>query len=67
MSAKLTAPDEDTACSDYYTKAGLDSNSACVATAATRCRSLAMTHDASVFFSEAEVDEGMTAAATAQG
>ena len=23
MSAKLTAPDEDTACSDYYTKAGL--------------------------------------------
>ena len=66
MSAKLSAPDEDTACSDYYTKAGLDrALGACVATAASRRRALAAsTYDVSVFFSEAEVDEAtMTAAA----
>ena len=66
MSAKLTAPNEDTACSDYYTKAGLDKKlGACVATAASRRRSLtATTYAVSVFFSEAEVDEAaLTAAA----
>mmetsp|Transcript_7877 Transcript_7877/g.35745 ORF Transcript_7877/g.35745 Transcript_7877/m.35745 type:complete len:729 (+) Transcript_7877:216-2402(+) len=66
MSAKLTAPDADTACSDYYTKAGLSSSlGACIATAAPRRRSLAATtYDVSVFFSEAEVDEGtLTSAA----
>jgi hypothetical protein len=66
MSAKLSAPDEDTACSDYYTKAGLyRALGACVATAASRRRALAAsTYDVSVFFSEAEVDEAtMTAAA----
>ena len=58
MSSKLTAPDEDTACSDYYAKAGLSSSlGACIATAASRRRSLAATtYDVSVFFSEAEVD-----------
>ena len=44
MSAKLTASDADTACSDYYTKAGLSSSlGACIATAASRRRSLAAT------------------------
>ena len=65
MSAKLTAPDEDTACSDYYTKAGLSSSlGACIATAASRRRSLAATtYDVSVFFSEAEVDDSTLTAA----
>ena len=65
MSAKLTAPDEDTACSDYYTKAGLSSSlGACIATAASRRRSLASTaYDVSVFFSEAEVDDSTLTAA----
>ena len=59
MSAKLSAADEDTACSDYYTKAGISSSlGACTATAASRRRSLAATtYDVSVFFSEAEVDD----------
>ena len=59
MSAKLTALDEDTACSDYYAKAGLSNSlGACIATAASRRRSLAATtYDVSAFFSEAEVDE----------
>ena len=59
MSAKLTAPDEDTACSDYYSKAGISSSlGACIATATSRRRSLASTtYDVSVFFSEAEVDD----------
>ena len=65
MSAKLTAPDENTACSDYYTKAGLSSSlGACIATAASRRRSLAATtYDVSVFFSEAEVDDSTLTAA----
>ena len=65
MSAKLTAPDADTACSDYYTKAGLSSSlGACIATAASRRRSLAATtYDVSVFFSEAEVDDSTLTAA----
>ena len=59
MSAKLTASDADTACSDYYSKAGLSNSlGACIATAASRRRSLAATtYDVSVFFSEAEVDD----------
>ena len=58
MSAKLSAADADAACSDYYTKAGLSSSlGACIATVASRRRSLAATtYDVSVFFSEAEVD-----------
>ena len=65
MSAKLTAADEDTACSDYYTKAGLSSSlGACIAAAASRRRSLAATtYDVSVFFSEAEVDDATLTAA----
>ena len=65
MSAKFTAADEDTACSDYYTKAGLSSSlGACIATAASRRRSLAATtYDVSVFFSEAEVDDSTLTAA----
>jgi hypothetical protein len=66
MSAKLTASDADTACSDYYTKAGISSSlGACIATATSRRRSLAATaYDVSVFFSEAEVDDStLTAAA----
>ena len=65
MSAKLTAADEDTACSDYYTKAGLSSSlGACIATAASRRRSLAATtYEVSVFFSEAEVDDSTLTAA----
>ena len=65
MSAKLTASDADTACSDYYAKAGLSSSlGACIATAASRRRSLASTaYDVSVFFSEAEVDDSTLTAA----
>jgi hypothetical protein len=66
MSAKLTASDADTACSDYYSKAGISSSlGACIATATSRRRSLAATaYDVSVFFSEAEVDDStLTAAA----
>ena len=65
MSAKLTAPDEDTACLDYYAKAGLSSSlGACISTAASRRRSLAATmYDISVFFSEAEVDDATLTAA----
>lgn len=65
MSAKLTAPDEDTACSDYYTKAGISSSlGACIATAAFRHRSLAaMAYDIFVFFNEAEVDDATLTAA----
>jgi hypothetical protein len=66
MSAKLTASDADTACSDYYSKAGISNSlGACIATATSRRRSLAATaYDVSVFFSEAEVDDStLTAAA----
>ena len=66
MSAKLTASDANTACSDYYTKAGISSSlGACIATATSRRRSLAATaYDVSVFFSEAEVDDStLTSAA----
>ena len=65
MVAKLSAANQDKACSDYYTKAGISSElGACIATAASRRRALtATTHDVSVFFSEAEIDEAaMTAA-----
>jgi len=68
MSAKLTAPDEDTACSDYYAKAGLSSSlGACIATVASRRRGRALTattYDVSVFFSDAEVDDSTLIAAT---
>jgi len=68
MSAKLTAPDEDTACSDYYSKAGLSSSlGACIATVASRRRGRALTattYDVSVFFSDAEVDDSTLTAAT---
>ena len=68
MSAKLTAPDEDTACSDYYAKAGLSSSlGACIATVASRRRGRALTattYDVSVFFSDAEVDDSTLTAAT---
>ena len=68
MSAKLTASDAETACSDYYTKAGLSNSlGACVATAASRRRGRALTattYDVSVFFSEAEVDDSTLTAAT---
>ena len=71
MSAKLTASDADTACSDYYSKAGISSSlGACIATATSRRRSLAATaYDVSVFFSEAEVDDSTltSAAELAQG
>jgi hypothetical protein len=65
MSAKLSAADADDACSDYYTKAGLSSSlGACIATVASRRRSLAATtYDVSVFFSEAEVDDATLTAA----
>ena len=65
MSAKLSAADADAACSDYYTKAGLSSSlGACIATVASRRRSLvATTYDVSVFFSEAEVDDATLTAA----
>ena len=68
MSAKLTAPDEDTACMDYYAKAGLSSSlGACIATVASRRRGRALTattYDVSVFFSDAEVDDSTLTAAT---
>ncbi|ACO68642.1 predicted protein [Micromonas commoda] len=61
LTAKLTAPDADTACSDYYAKAGLSSSlGACVATAAAsgkRRRLAAAAYDVEVFFSSAEVDD----------
>ena len=65
MSAKLSAADADAACSDYYTKAGLSSSlGACIATVASRRRSLAATtYDVSVFFNEAEVDDATLTAA----
>ena len=68
MSAKLTAPDEDTACSDYYAKAELSSSlGACIATVASRRRGRALaatTYDVSVFFSDAEVDDSTLTTAT---
>ena len=61
LAAKLTAPDADTAWSDYYAKAGLSSSlGACVATAAAggrRRRLAAAVYDVEVFFSSAEVDD----------
>ena len=60
LTAKLTAPDADTACSDYYAKARLSSSLvACVATAAggRRRRLAAAAYDVEVFFSSAEVDD----------
>ena len=68
MSARLTAADEDSACSDYYSKSKLDTSiGACVATLSSsrRLRSLASgTYDVSLFFSETEVDDAMLTAAT---
>ena len=61
LTAKLTAPDAVTACSDYYAKAELSSSlGACVATAADggrRRRLAAAAYDVEVFFSSAEVDD----------
>ena len=61
LTAKLTAPDADTACSDYYEKAGLSKSlGACVATAAAggrRRRLAAAAYNVEVFFSSAEVDD----------
>ena len=61
LTAKLTAPDADKACSDYYEKAGLSKElGACVATAADggrRRRLAAAAYDVEVFFSSAEVDD----------
>ena len=69
ISGKLAAPDEDTACSDYYTKANLDKTlGACVATVTSRRRArslMATTYDVSVIFSSDEVDDAtLTAAAS---
>ena len=68
MSARLTAADEDSACSDYYSKSKLDSSvGACVATLSSsrRLRSLASgTYEVSLFFSETEVDDATLTAAT---
>ena len=64
MVAKLSAANEDKACSDYYTKAGLSSSlGACIATAASRRRAHRDDVRRLDFFSEAEIDEAaMTAA-----
>ena len=68
ISARLTAADEDSACSDYYSKSKLDtSNGACVATLSSlrQRRSLASgTYEVSLFFSETEVNDAMLTAAT---
>jgi hypothetical protein len=61
LTAKLTAPDAVTACSDYYKKAGLFKKpGACVATAAAggrRRRLAAAAYIVEVFFSSAEIDD----------
>ena len=68
ISGTVTAPDEDTACSDYYTMANLDNTlGACVATVTSRRRArslMATTYDVSIIFSSDEVDDAtLTAAA----
>ena len=59
MTAKLEAADADTACSDFYTKAKLSSESgACVATVSSRRRGrslAASTYEVDVFFRPSEV------------
>jgi hypothetical protein len=67
LTATLEAPDESTACSDYYTKAGLNSSlGVCVATATAtvlRRRLAASTYDVSLFFSASEInDDALTKA-----
>jgi hypothetical protein len=70
MSATLTASDAETACSDYYIKAKLDTSlGACVAEPFSRRRGrslAATTYEISVFFSSDEIDDDtLTAAASA--
>ena len=68
ISGTVTAPDEDTACSHYYTMANLDNTlGACVATVTSRRRArslMATTYDVSIIFTSDEVDDAtLTAAA----
>ena len=68
LKAKLTADDEDTACSDAFTKAGMSaSDGACVATAASsrkRRRLSSTAYDVELLFSSSTVsDDALTAAA----
>ena len=61
LSAKLTAVDEDTACSTAFTKAGMSaSDGACVATVASsgkRCRLSATKYDVELLFSSSNVND----------
>jgi len=68
LTAKLTAADEDTACSTAFTKAGMSSSDgACVATVASsgkRRRLSATAYDVELMFSASTVsDDALTAAA----
>ena len=68
LKAKLTAADEDTACSTAFTKAGMSSgDGACVATAASsrkRRRLSSTAYDVELLFSSSTVsDDALTAAA----
>ena len=68
LTAKLTAADEDTACSTAFTKAGMSSSDgACVATVASsgkRRRLSATAYDVELMFSSSTVsDDALTAAA----
>jgi hypothetical protein len=70
LSAKLTADNEETACSTAFTKAGMSSgDGACVATAASsgkRRRLSSTTYDVELMFSSATVsDDALTTAADA--
>ena len=67
LSAKLTAVDEDTACSTAFTKAGMSaSDGACVATVASsgkRRRLSATTYDVELLFSSSNVNDDALKAA----
>ena len=67
LSAKLTAADEDTACSETFSKAGMSAgDGACVATAASsgKRRSLsAMAYDVELMFSASTVNDDALKAA----
>ena len=72
LKAKLTAADEDTACSDAFTKAGMSSgDGACVATAASsrkRRRLSSTTYDVELLFSSSTVsDDALTPPSGAHG